>query len=212
MRTRRKFVAPEGLEFYFTPTKDTPGEIRKAVLKNTNLPILQFWFNGNSKTPLKCLVLSKPAFLNFRDLVTKKDKQRFDCDFNHIRQYQDGNCYSGVSKDKGDKSPSDIFRTYDLSKPVNKDFLVEFMTTMTVCTEVHSYISQDSAKGHITLTSMKKSWWPWGLKNKKNFDKFCEKFNIDIDYDAFIDRLSDINWPDIVESYSRGTLSKSIVR
>jgi hypothetical protein len=86
------------------------------------------------------------------------------------------------------------------------------MTTMTVCTEVHSYISQDSAKGHITLTSMKKSWWPWGLKNKKNFDKFCEKFNIDIDYDAFIDRLSDIGWPDIVESYSRGTLSKSIVR
>lgn len=212
MRTSRKFVIPEGVEFYFTPTKESPSEIRKAVLKNINLPILQLWFNGDAKKPLKCLVSGKPAFSNFKDLITKKDKLRFDCDFNHIRQYQDGNCYSGVSKDKGDKGPADIFRGYDLSKSVNKEFLVEFMTTMTVCSEVHSYFSQDSAKGHITLVNVQKSWWPWGLKNKKNFDKFCEQFGLDIDYNVFIERLSDINWPDIVESYSKGTLSKKYAK
>lgn len=208
MRTRQPFAAPADLKFFFTPTVDKPGEIRKAKIKNLNLPVLQLWFNGDATKPLKCLISRKPAFSIFPDLVTGQKKQRFDCDFNHIRQFQDGRCFSGVSKDKGSIGPADIFRVYDLSLSKNKAFLVEFMTTMTVSTEIHSYISQDSAKGHITLANMKKQWWPWGLKNKKNFDSFCKKFDLKIDYDIFVERLSDINWPDVVDSYTNGTLVK----
>ena len=211
-KKRKPFEAPAGLEFFFTPTKDTSGETSKAIYKNLNLPVLQYWYNGSPTAALKCLVSGKPAFSIFPDFVTKKPKQRFDCDFNHIRQYQDGDCQSGTSVDKNNIDPSGIFRSKDLSKKINKDYLVEFMTIMPVSREVHSYINQDSAKGHLTLTSFKKSHWPWGLKSKKNFDKFCEKYDLDIDYDTFIDRLSNINWPNIVNSYSKGTLSKSLAK
>lgn len=208
MRKSLVFNTPENLKFFFTPTANKKGEIRKANIKNLNLPVLQLWFNGSESEPLKCLITNKPAFSNFPDIVTGRKKQRFDCDFNHIRQFQDGRCHSGISLDKGSVGPSDIIRTYDLSLDKNKDYLVEIMTTMTISSEFHSYFSQDSAKGHITLTNLKKKWWPWGLKNEKNFNFFCKKFNLNLDYNSFISRLSDITWPDIVESYSLGTLSK----
>jgi hypothetical protein len=211
-KKRKFFETPTNLEFFFTPTKDTSGEISKAIFKNLNLPILQYWYNGSETKPLKCMISGKPAFSIFPDLISKKKKQRFDCDFNHIRQHQDGNSRSGNSIDKSGTDPSAIFRAKDLSGRFNKEYLVEFMTTMPVSREMHSYINQDSAKGDLTLTNFKKSWWPWGLRSKKNFDKFCEKFDLDIDYDTFIGRLSDAGWPNIVKSYTMGTLSKSIVR
>lgn len=196
-----EFQEPKDLKFFFCPTVMKYHEIKKAHKKNSNLPILQLWYNGNSQEPLKCLISGKCAFSIFPDLITGEYKQRFDCDFNHIRQYQDGACYSGVSKDKGVYGPSDIFRTYLLSESVYILYLVEFMTIIPVSREMHSYISQDSAKGHITLKNYKKEWWPWGLQSKDNFDNFCSKYDIHMDYFDFIDHLSNIEEPPIKENY-----------
>ena len=199
---------PTNLKYYFTPTRlDRPDEIRKAVIKNYNLPILQYWFHGNKKTTLKCLITKTLGFIKFPDIVTGQQKQRFLLDFNHIRQKQSGNNVAGTSIDKGKYPPSDIIRGFRLDQKTNE--LIEMMTTMPIHCMYHSFISQDSQKANITLNNFKKSWWPWGLKNKKNFDKFCKEYNIsNISYHKFIKALSNIKdseYP-IVKQWQLGLL------
>jgi hypothetical protein len=173
------------------------------------LPILQEWYNGKPYQPLKCLITKKLGFYQFPDIITGTDKQRFNCDFNHIRQLQDGNCRSGVSVDKRKYDPSEIIRMFRLDDPDKKIELLEMMTTMTLNQEIHSYVSQDSAKSHVTLNNFQPEWWPWGLKNSKNFYKFAKKYGVaDIDYDKFINMLRNINEPAVEICYNSGMLSK----
>jgi hypothetical protein len=195
------------LKYFFTPTKDSYGESSKANFKNHNLPILQHWYNGKPYQPIKCLITKQIGFYNFPDIVTQQDKQRFTCEFNHIRQVQDGGCRSGVSIDKRNYDPSAIVRAVQLDNPSKKIDLLELMTTMTLNKQIHSFVSQDSAKSHITLDNFKQEWWPWGLKKKKNFCKFVEQYNLtDINYDKFIEMLRNINHPSVEVSYKSGLL------
>ena len=184
----------------FITTKDTYGENRKAEVKNHNLPILQEMYFGSKEKILECVFSRQPAFKKFPCLVQNKSLNRFTIEFNHIRQYQSGNRASGISLDKGQYAPSDIFRTNRLDSPKYVKELIEFMTMIPVTKEVHSYISQSSAYGHITLKNYPKKNWPWHLKNKQNFDKFCKKYNLEfLDYDKFINHLCSINSPPIRE-------------
>jgi hypothetical protein len=180
------------LDYYFTPTRfDRASEIRKAEIKNHNLPILQHWFHGNKKTTLKCLITKISGFTKFPDIVTGQQKQRFILDFNHIRQKLAKITHCGISIDKGKYGPSDIIRSFRLDeKPCE---LIEMMTTMPIHCMYHSFISQDSQKANITLNNFKKSWWPWGLKNEGNFNKFCKEYSIEnLNYYKFINALSKI--------------------
>ena len=202
------FVNPNPqLKFYFTPTKNNPSESRKANLKNHNLPILQEWYNGKPYQPIRCLITKKSGFYQFPDIITSTPKQRFTCDFNHIRQIQDGNCRSGVSVDKGRYDPSEIIRGTRLDDEDKKHYLLEMMTTMTLSQEIHSYVSQDSAKSHVTLKNFDQAWWPWGLKNSKNFYKFTNKYNItNVNYEKFIEVLSNIDSQSMTRCYAAGLL------
>jgi hypothetical protein len=68
------------------------------------------------------------------------------------------------------------------------------MAIMPVCTEVHTNITQDSQKNHITLNSFEKHEWPWVLQSAENFNQFCNDFDLgDFNYNQFIDHLSDID-------------------
>ena len=186
------------LERYFTPTRfDRSSEIRKARIKNHNLSILQMMYNGDPLKPLRCVITKRKGFVDFPCLYTNVDKQRFDVDFNHIRQRQQGLCVAGDSIDKRNYDPSSIFRSVYLDK--NPQALIEFMTIMPVCQEYHRYITQDSALGHITLTNFQRNHWPWVLKNATNFNKFCKRYNLKLDYQWFIDHLSNIDHPGIGE-------------
>jgi hypothetical protein len=171
------------------------GENRKANIKNHNLPILQFMYMGDANKQLECLVTKTPGFLNVPDLVTGNDKLRFRLDFNHIRQQETGSSSAGYSVDKGYRAPSGIFRETRFDDTyLNYAYLYEFMCIMPICTEYHSYISQDSQKGDITLVNYKKEHWSWVLQNKKNYDHFCKNFKLNgISYQEIIDHLSDIN-------------------
>jgi hypothetical protein len=68
---------------------------------------------------------------------------------------------------------------------------------MPVCTEHHSYISQDSAKSDLTLKNFSKDTWIWALQSPDNFNKAKEKLRFNLDYDWFIDHMSNINYPNI---------------
>lgn len=181
------------LQRYFTPTNESLyGECSKARFKNLNLPILQYMYNGDPYEPLKCLLSDAPGWVDFPCLVNSKDKQRFNIDFNHIRQEQTGSRVAGKSKDKLKYDPSHLFRTYDmhLSGPV----LLEFMCIMPISQEYHRYITQDSALGHITLTSFDQKYWPWFLKNEANYTEFTTRLDLTgLSYDWFVNHLSDIN-------------------
>lgn len=183
------------LERYFTPTDLSKSKERgKARYKNSNLPVLQYMYNGDETKPLVCLISGAAGWVDFDCLHTNKPKQRFNIDFNHIRQYQDGGRRSGYSKDKGDRSPSEIFRDTDLR--YSNYALTEFMTIMPISQEYHSYVSQDSARDHLTLANFNTKWWPWFLQSKANYDTFTSKFFYGMvcqDYDWFVDHLSDIN-------------------
>lgn len=171
-------------------------EDRKAEIKNHNLPIIQYMYMGSRDTPLTCLVSKTPAFTVTKDFGNPgKTKTRFRIDFNHIRQRCTFTRHAGVSLDKGSRIPSGIFREtrFDSDYVSHATYLIEFMTIMPVCTEVHSYISQDSAKNHVTLQSFERHEWPWVLQSAKNFNQFCKDLDIKgLNYDRFIDHLSNI--------------------
>jgi len=185
------------VNYQFVSTK--PGayqEDRKAEIKNYNLPILQYMYMGNCDTPLECLITKTPGFIAVNDFVTGRQKTRFRLDFNHIRQRASENRHAGHSVDKGSRVPSGIFRETRFDNDLR--YLFEFMTIMPISTEYHSYISQDSAKGNITLTNFKKEYWPWVLQSKKNYNDFCGDYNLNgVKYEEFIDHLSHIHYPSI---------------
>jgi len=195
------------LTYFFTPTKENSSESRKANIKNHNLPILQKWCNGDPYEPLKCSILNEIGFYVFPDFITGVSKIRFGLDYNHYRQRQDGKCHSGVSIDKGLYNPSAVIRGFRLDEPENLHYLLEIMTTIPLSQLMHSFVSQDSAKGNVTLENFKKEWWPWGLKNRENFNEFTTQYGIkDIDYDKFINMLCDINAPSVQVCYANGLL------
>jgi len=186
----------------FESTKtNSYNENRKANIKNHNLPILQFMYMGDSTKTLECLITKTPGFINVPDLVTGNDKLRFRLDFNHIRQKESGSSSAGFSLDKGRRAPSGIFRETKFDNFYsNHAYLYEFMCIMPICTEYHSYISQDSAKGDITLQNYKKEYWSWILKAPANYKNFCKTFDLNgISYQEIIDHLSDINHAPIHE-------------
>lgn len=203
----RSYLPPIELTEYFIPTASTSGEYRKARIKNANLPILQYIYNGNEQAPLECKISKTHGWVNVSDYGTKINKSRFRIDFNHVRQKCTSKRQSGKSLDKGNKSPSDIFRGsyFDpgmVGPGTNKDFerklnLIEFLTIMPVCTEYHSYISQDSAKSDLTLNSFPKDTWIWALQNSNNFEIVKEKYRFNLDYEWFIDHMTNIHYDNI---------------
>jgi hypothetical protein len=187
----------------FISTKNSYGENRKAMIKNANLPVLQEMYLGNETTPLVCLITKEPAFITtFPDVVTGQTKCRFRIDFNHIRQKSVESRQAGSSLDKSTHGPSHIFRSIKFTNNTHtaKLALLEFMTIMPICTEYHSYITQDSAKGDITLQNFNRDYWPWVLQNEANYKKFTNKYQFTgISYYDFINHLFDINQPSIVD-------------
>lgn len=187
------------LDYYFTPTIFEAQEIRKARIKNHNLPILQKMWNGNESEPLKCLISGAVGWKEVPCFATGKSKLRFTIDMNHIRQRLNmtRKGIPGNSADKDKTDPSTIFRYKYLDAAENLKHLIEFMTIMPVSREIHRYITQDSAIGHLTLKNFDKKYWPWVLKTKRNFDSFCAEYNIPLEYKWFIDHLSNIDYENI---------------
>ena len=211
MTTRECYLPLFEITEYFTPTADNSSEWRKARIKNRNLPYLQFMYNGNHLEPLKCMITGQHGWINVPNFVTKHDKKRFRIDFNHVRQECTETRQAGRSKDKDYYAPSAIFRdklfvpplqNYKLGTGVDyQRFLniAEFLTIMPICTEYHSYISQDSAKHDITLKDFDKKTWIWALQSPDNFNKVTKLLKIVLDYDWVIDHLSNIDHDPIRE-------------
>jgi len=188
------------LERYFTPTNmELYGEVRKARYKNYNLPILQLMYNGDELKPLCCLISNDPGWKDIPCIISKTPKQRFNIDFNHIRQKQNGDRRAGHSIDKS-ISPSAIYRAKHLDMDLS--LLFEFICVMPLSQEMHQYVTQDSALGDITLQNFDPKHWSWILKSKENYNDFFNKFNINnsqFSYNWIIDHLSDIDHPPIFE-------------
>lgn len=189
---------------YFTSTNSNlPSENRKAIIKNHNLPILNWIYHGNENTEIHCCLTKTPGFTDVYCPVRKRTVQVFRIDFDHIRQkYDSYRKATGKSIDKT-YTPSGIFRDYKLDSPAYKDKLVEMMTCWPLCTEYHSYKSSSSQHGNIILNDYPKKLWPWHLKNKTNFNKVCKRFELDLDYDWFIEQLNNVDAECIPDSYRR---------
>jgi hypothetical protein len=204
------------LKEQFTPTIASRGEIRKAKVKNANLPFLQFMYHGNAETPLHCLLTGQPGWVHSKDYGTGEPKTRFRLDFNHIRQRCNDKRTAGESVDKENYDPSSLFRGNYLDPCYNgrgyqdpyrqikrEEDVFEFMCIMPICNEEHSFISQDSAKSDLVLTNFPKHTWSWCLQNSNNFEDTKEFLGIeyykDVSYDFMIDHLSNINYDNIRE-------------
>ena len=187
------------LTYHFVPTRyDSTKELSKARVKNHNLLIIQYMYNGDETIPLKCMLTGALAWVEVPCFLTNQPKTRFNIDFNHIRQRASGKAQAGNSVDKDSYDPSSVFRGTYLDKDIGR--LAEFMCILPVTQEYHSYITQDSAIGDITLNSFPKTSWPWILQNKTNFDQFCKKYNFKhFTYDWLIDHLTNIGYPPIAQ-------------
>ena len=188
----------KGLPFHFTPTNlELSAECGKARYKNMNLPVLQELFHGDPLHPLSCTITGEIGFSDWPDLLTNQSKQRFEIDFNHIRQRASYGRQSGTSVDKLGRDPSAIFREKSLEQFHSRPDLIEFMCIMPVSKRAHRWISQDSAMGDITLKHFDQQYWPWHLQCKRNFNYIVKKYNLGLDYSWFIDHLSNIEYPAI---------------
>lgn len=203
------------MQFQFIPTASLPGEVRKAKVKNLNLPFLQFMYHGDSQIPLHCLITKQAGWVERPDYGTGESKTRFRLDFNHIRQKCNETRVAGISVDKSGTSPSNIFRgrifdptykttaynTAERQRQREMDFF-EFVCIMPISSEEHSFISQDSAKSHITLKNFHPDTWAWCLQNQENFEKTKQFFGISIfdhiKYDFMIDHLTQIDHESII--------------
>jgi hypothetical protein len=196
-RTRQPWQPiTEGLLYHFTPTNhELSQECAKARYKNMNLPVLQELYHGDALHPLSCTITGEIGFSTWPDLISKSQKQRFEIDFNHIRQRASPGRQGGDSVDKWHLDPSAIWRTVSLAH--TPEDLVEFMCSMPVSKRAHRWITQDSAMGDITLRHFEKQYWPWHLQSKRNFDRIVNKYNLGLDYAWFIDHLSNVDYPKI---------------
>lgn len=186
----------EGLPYHFTPTNlELSQECAKARYKNINLPVLQELYHGNALDPLKCVITGEIGFSTWPDLITKAAKQRFEIDFNHIRQRANTGRQGGDSVDKWDLDPSALWRTVSLAD--NPQDLIEFMCIMPVSKRAHRWITQDSAMGDITLRHFEKQYWPWHLQSKHNFMHIVNKYDLGLNYEWFIDHLSSVDYSNI---------------
>lgn len=179
------------LSYWFSPTIFVPPEMGKAYYKNANLPILQFIYNGDPQEPLKCMISGTPGFewtINYGHLTERK--LRFNIEFNHVRQRKTDSRSGGISVDKSE-SPCQIFRRTVLTR--NLLFIAEFLTIMPVSPLYHSHITQDSQISDIILDSFPKENWIWALRTPENWKQVCERFEIELDYQWFIDHMNDIN-------------------
>ena len=192
----------EDVQLFKSTDINKRGENRKAIIKNYNIQILQFMYGGDTSTSLCCAISGQPAFELVPDYITKLPKLRLGTDFNHIRQKSTSTRHSGNSLDKKEGyEPSEVFRAGKLDEKPRINELIEFMTIMPVSKGHHSYISQDSAKGDLTLLNFHKSTHTWILKSRRNFNKFMREVGVECDmtYDDLIDHLSDINYPSIYD-------------
>jgi hypothetical protein len=202
------------LDNFFTPTVHKCKEINKARVKNANLPFLQYMYHGDPEKSLHCLITKNPGFVDIPDFGTGEQKQRFTLDFNHIRQRCTDARQAGNSVDKGHHDPSHIFRSryldpnyrgpnykYNYRQRERELDVFEFMCIMPITSEIHSYITQDSAKSNITLKNFPKETWALCLQNEDYFETIKKGFNIQhfdyITYDWFIDHLSNIEYDSI---------------
>ena len=186
------------IRYWFEPTDpEKYSEVKKAKFKNQNIPVLQMIYQGSETATLGCCISQTPAWTQWPNLVNAAPKQRFNIDFNHIRQRATPARQSGDSVDKSKYEPSEVFRQTALD--TRKDSLMEFLCCMPVNREYHRYITQDSAMSDITLLNYKQEYWPWALKSKVNYDQVKTKYDLPVDYEWLIDHLSNIDYPSIHE-------------
>ena len=169
---------------------ETTAEINRAKNRNLNLPILQYWNNGDKNIPLHCMMSKVPAIV-LRPNLASLDKNicKNNIEFNHIVQI------NTTCRDKT-KSPSDLFRGTKLKN--NKKVLIEFMKIIPLSQVDHSYVTSLSKQMDIDITTFQElakiykdeTIIPWGLRCKENFNEFCEEYDLHLDYEIFIDKLT----------------------
>ena len=179
-------------------------EDRYARIKNYNLPILNYMYMGDCDTMIKCLESGIDAFTDRYCYVKKQYVKTFTIEFDHIRQKYNKKSTNAHSIDKHKKlAPSQIFRGFELDIIKNRFKLIEMMCIWPLSTQMHSYKTNSSQYGDIVLSDISTSKWPWHLKSRSNFNQFCNKFDLQLQYDTFIDQLCDINVPNIPILYQR---------
>ena len=186
----------------FRATSPLPKEIRKAQIKNRNLPILQYLYQGDPLKPMQCALLETPAFTHYPCIVRKVPIYRFRIEFNHIRQRARLGKQTGDSVDKDFRyGPSELFRSRPLELNQNIEDLLEFMCMMPVSSEAHRYINQSSTYGDITLMHYDHHQWPWVLRSQDNFQEFVDwigaAHRIGVTRDWLVDHLSSVDYPRI---------------
>ena len=176
---------------------DSTSEVRRSKNRNANAIHLQYMYNGDSMVPLKCLMTDTVGIVQRPVPLKESVISMMDIEFNHIVQI------NGVSIHKSNTEPSDLFRGADMSNRPER--LLEFMKIIPLAPNVHKYITTLSKQKDMNidiniLKEISKHYTgsythgiPWVLKNKNNFNIFCEDYNLNLlnlDYEGFIKSLT----------------------
>jgi len=182
----RKYRA--GNLFYQPSNPNHPGEVKKAQIKNWNLPILNFIYNGDPNEPIKCMVLGELGFVKRKRRNIDQEHWAFVLEFNHICQkFIYGTTGKSIHKDNGE--PSDLIRRYYLTD--KWEYLDELLKCIPLSRREHDFITNDSQYGDIDLSCFEIEEWPWVIRCRENYEFFLAVFDIDNlvlfpDYDEYM--------------------------
>lgn len=164
-----------GNSYYQPSNPNHPGEVRKAQIKNWNLPILNFIYNGDPNKLIKCMISGRLGFIKRKRCNTGQEHYALCLEFNHIcQQYIYG--ITGKSVHKGNVEPSSLIRRHYLTNKL--EYLDELLKCMPVSKFEHSCITNDSQYHDIDLSCFPVESWPWVIRCRENYEFFIDVFDI----------------------------------
>lgn len=177
-----------GNSFYQPSNPNHAGEIKKSQMKNWNLPILNFIYNGDPNDHLKCMISGESGFCKRKRRNTGQEYYAFGLEFNHICQkFIYGT--TGKSIHKGNIEPSGLIRRDYLTNRL--EWLDELIKCIPLSKKEHGYITNDSQYADIDLSCYDCKEWPWVIRNRENYEFFIAVFDINnsvlfTDYDEYM--------------------------
>lgn len=165
------------------------GKESRTSFNTINYPIFRYWFNGDENAPFKCLVtgeiLEKITEYN-HSIGEHRTFNLFD--LHHILTVHK----QSVHKQDTTMQPSNILDGKDLTLREHKHHLIDIMNTVCISPNEHDKVHCSSKVSDIKYWQARNAV-PWGLQSKENFDAFCNRMNLNLDYDKFVNRQT-LEW------------------
>ena len=149
---------------------------RTAFMREQNMPIIRTMQFG-SDSLLTCKISKDPV--EKIEITWDNGDYSFGNGFDlHHILVKNNSSVRKVSED-----PLKIATSYQLDLTEHQSKLIDIMGTVCLSKTVHAIVHANTPTQGIER--YKNEWLPWVLQNNRNFDSFCNEYDLQLNYDEF---------------------------